>query len=295
MLVDSIGPLGSELKLGAQSGKVAAPQPSSSPYFSRRSLEDRLAELRELRDTVGSLKKAAEMMGLSYGYVRKLASLHGLSKKHQGNKNVTRPPDVCPECGGSLKGDDENGEVACTSCGLVVDRNHLVPGSEQFVGKAPQNFLMADTCGLGTETQQLLKVLQHKGVIKGYWLKEMKRQHPIVKTLTNFTLSVLSELARRCQQAGFTWESGTTIALAKKVLKEIKDMVAAIEPEDFIDQIWTKYFEAKEAKKARPTWLKCREKGCRNLAFCAYWGCHKKPRPDPTCLTCPERLCPKHT
>jgi hypothetical protein len=100
-------------------------------------------------------------------------------------------------------------------------------------------------------------MLQYKGVIKGFWLKEMKRQHPIVKTLTNFTLQVLSELARRCQQAGFTWESGTTIALAKKVLNEVKGLVSAIEPEDFIDQIWIRYFEAKEAKKAKPTWTKC--------------------------------------
>jgi len=275
---------------------VAASQPSSPPYFSRRRrpLEDRLVELRELRDTYGSLKRAAEMMGLSYGYVRKLASLYGLSRKRKGNRNVTQPPDVCPECGGQLRSDHENGEVVCGSCGLVVEKNNLVPGSEQFTGKAPQNFLMADNVGLGTETQQLLKALQKRGIIKGFWLKELKRQHPIVKTLTNFTLQVLSELARRCQQAGFTWESGTTIALAKKVLKEIKDMVAAIEPEDLIDQIWIRYFKTKEAKKARPAWLKCRVKGCRNIAFCAYWGCQRKPRPDPTCLTCPERLCVAH-
>jgi hypothetical protein len=120
----------------------------------RVDLKDRLAELRELKDTVGSLKRAAEMMGLSYGYVRKLSSLYGLSNKRKGNKNVTspgleNPPAItCPECGGSLKSDNENGEIACMSCGIVVERSHLVPGSEQYKGKAPQNFLMADTCGL---------------------------------------------------------------------------------------------------------------------------------------------------
>jgi len=264
----------------------------------RRSLEDRLAELRELRDTYGSLKRAAEMMGLSYGYVRKLASLHGLSRRRKGNRNVTLNAGelswTCPECGGSLRLDEDTGETFCSQCGLVVDRHNLVPGSEQYEGKAPQNFLMADSCGLGTETVQLLRELQRRGVIKGFWLREMRRQHPIIKTFTNFTLNVLSELARRCQQAGFTWESGTTIALAKKVLSEVKGLVSAIEPEDFIDQIWIKYFKAKEAGKARPAWLKCRVKGCKNTAMCAYWGCQRKPKPDPLCLTCQERLCFEH-
>jgi ribosomal protein S27AE len=111
-------------------------------------VKDRLAELRELRDTVGSLKTAAEMMGLSYGYVRNLCYRHGLSRKRKGDKNVTLNLKACPECGGSLKSDNENGEIACMSCGIVVERSHLVPGSEQYKGKAPQNFLMADTCGL---------------------------------------------------------------------------------------------------------------------------------------------------
>jgi len=42
--------------------------------------------------------------------------------------------DVCPECGGTLRTDEEHGETVCADCGLVVEENEIDRGPEHDKG-----------------------------------------------------------------------------------------------------------------------------------------------------------------
>ena len=69
-----------------------------------------------------TLKQAAQDLGLSYDYVRKLASKNNIHRfgpreKEQGHINVTPQEGMCPECGFRLQ--KLENELVCSLCGLT--------------------------------------------------------------------------------------------------------------------------------------------------------------------------------
>jgi len=96
-----------------------------------------------------NFKEVAEKLGLSYGYIRRLASKHKIWRYKKVTKTVTHP-NRCPECGGNLERRD--GEVVCLRCGLVVDEEleavHSLPFDQTW---QPSNNLYLGR-GLGQPT-----------------------------------------------------------------------------------------------------------------------------------------------
>jgi len=95
-----------------------------------------------------NFKEVAEKLGLSYGYIRRLASQHKIWRYKKVTKTVTHRN--CPECGGNLEHRD--GEVICLRCGLVVDEEleavHRLPFDQTW---QPSNNLYLGR-GLGQPT-----------------------------------------------------------------------------------------------------------------------------------------------
>ena len=82
-----------------------------------------------------SFRVIADKLGLSYGYVRWLASRHGIHRYGPRPNKIVR----CPECGGSLR--EADGEVVCSNCGLVLDELNMIH-------RLPMDETYAPTCDL---------------------------------------------------------------------------------------------------------------------------------------------------
>ena len=88
-----------------------------------------------------SFRVIAEKLGLSYDYVRELASKHGIYRYGPRKKShrTVGSSERCPECGGTPV--DVDGELVCSNCGLVLDELNMIH-------RLPMDETYAPTCDL---------------------------------------------------------------------------------------------------------------------------------------------------
>lgn len=109
-----------------------------------------------------SLKEAAEALGLSYGYVRKLASQNHIHirDRNRAKKVTSRNVTLCNECGGPIRSVD--GELVCQSCGLttpIMNLSQRLPYDTTYAHMSNMSFGKSLGSEIGGGRRGLFQVL----------------------------------------------------------------------------------------------------------------------------------------
>jgi len=180
----------------------------------------------------------------------------------------------CPECGNTLIFDHQNGEVVCSSCGMVVDQQPSLSLGQYQYYRQPVHELIWNK-NLGSDEKQVLRVLKRSlGLNISSDVLRVDDSH-IVKGLTLLTRKLINH--------NLTYAE--TLEIAREARRRLKKLVTNKLVEQTVETVYREYFPEKP-------YMACRI--CGRKTLCCEIGCSIKRIPDETCMDCEERLCQKH-